>query len=182
MFSNKKQKWSKNRKRLRDALESNVHENQIENLVENFKLLRPDEFETCKGSLLLISIKSGSKECSEFLIENGAICNPNLILFECKYDKIHIVYDLITELTEKYPNSFTQGKFSINKKSLISRLIDPSKVSDNDKRIDYVFDQMGFFGYKEVREVIDENYKSKPEKWSKLISVLREIKLRELGI
>ena len=39
-----------------------------------------------------------------------------------------------------------------------------------------------FFNTKDIKEVIDDNFKSKPKKWSALVSLLRDIKLRELGI
>lgn len=182
MFSNnKRQKWSKHRKRLRDALESNVHDNQIDNLTKNFKLLRPDEFDKCKNSLLSLSIKNASEDCALFLIEQGAVCNPFYIPSDCKYNKIDVVYKLLEELTYEYPKSFTSTSF-ISKKDLIKRILEPTKILDNPKRIDYLMENTKFFNIKDVREVIDEQFKKKPEKWSALISLLRDIKLKELGI
>lgn len=194
MFSNnKRQKWSKHRKRLRDALESNVHDNQIDNLITNFKLLRPDEFDSCKGSLLLLSLKNNSKECALFLIEQGAVCNPWFIPMECKYDKVIIISNLLKELVTEYPNNFTPSSGSrsfkqinneliIDKKCLIERILDPVKIIDNPNRVVYVMENTDFFETKLIKEVIDDKFKSKPEKWGALISLLREIKLKELGI
>jgi hypothetical protein len=191
--NNKKEKWSNHRKRLRDALESNVHDNQIENLITNFKLMRSNEFDSCKGSLLSLSLKYGSKECALFLIEQGAICNPWFIPMECKYDKVIIISNLLKELVNKYPNNFTQScgsrsfkqinnELIIDKKCLIERILDPSKIIDNPNRVEYVMENTDFFETKLIKEVIDEKFKSKPEKWGALISLLREIKLKELGI
>jgi hypothetical protein len=189
MFSNNKnEKWLKHRKRLKDALESNVHDNQIDNLKENFKLLRNDEFDKCKGNLLQLSLKNASKDCALFLIEKGDITNPCFIPLECKYARIHIVCELLQELVDEYPENFTSAsgsrpfsKLNIDKKYLIKRILDPVKISANPGRVDYIMDNK-FFNTKDIKEVIDENFKIKPEKWSALISLLRDIKLKELGI
>ena len=194
MFSNnKREKWSKHRKRLRDALESNVHDNQIENLITNFKLMKPDEFDSYKGSLLSLSLKNGSRECALFLIKQGAVCDPWFIPMECKYDKVIIISNLLKELVTNYPNNFTLSSGSksfkqindeliIDKKCLIERILDPVKIIDNPNRVEYVMENTDFFETKLIKEVIDDKFKSKPEKWGSLISLLREIKLKELGI
>lgn len=186
----KRERWTQFPDRLKDALVSNVHEDQIENLKYNVSLLRSNLFtDGLKRKLLVQSITNGSKECALFLIEQGAVCNPCFLPLECKYDKIHLVCDLLEEIVYEYPKSFTsasgQGAFTtlnIDKKALIKRILEPRKISENPKRVDYIMTNTKFFETKEIKEVIDEQFKSNPEKWSALISLLRDIKLKELGI
>lgn len=184
----KRERWAQFPNRLNDALISNVHANQLDNLKFNISSLRSDLFnDKLKRKLLSLSISNGSKDCALFLIEQGAICNPYYIPSECKYDKIDVVCDILEELMDKYPKSFTPVAFGTNinfmdKKVLIKRILDPSKIVDNPGRVDYLMNNTKFFDTKDIKEVIDEEFKNKPEKWSALISLLRDIKLKELGI
>ena len=179
----KRLRWEQFPDRLKDALISNVHANQLDNLKYNVSLLRTNLFDDgLKSKLLTLSLTNASKECALFLIEQGAICNPSYILSECKYDKIHIVYELVDELVDEFPDNFTGSGMNKNKKYLIKRILDPSKINENPHRIDYLMSNTKFFSTKEIKQCIDEEYKSKPEKWSALISLLRDIKLKELGI
>lgn len=182
---NKKSRWSQFPERLYNALESNVHDDEIEtfqNNISEFGELIDDKF---KIRLLKLSIQNGSKCCAEFLIESGITCNPNFILLECRYDKIVDSYNLLKELMYKSPNSFigNERKMPLNKITLIKRLIDPSKIEDNQKRVDYLLENMEFFGATNITEVIDEHYKGSSKfKMNILKSLIREIKLKELGI
>lgn len=184
----KRERWAQFPNRLNDALISNVHANQLDNLKFNISSLRSDLFnDKLKRKLLSLSISNGSKDCALFLIEQGAICNPYYIPSECKYDKIDVVCDILEELMDKYPKSFTPVAFGTNinfmdKKVLIKRILDPSKIVDNPGRVDYLMNNTKFFDTKDIKKVIDEEFKNKPEKWSALISLLRDIKLKELGI
>ena len=187
MPRDKKQKWSKNRKRLRDALVSNAYNNQVKQMLENFAMLRPDEFESCKSSLLTQALKNASSDCAQILIEKGAVCDPNGILYDCDWRIIGKVHTLIGELIEKNGVDFISGKgnssyFFSDKKSLISRLIEPSKIEANIERAEYVLQLMrdGFFTAQDVREVYNKLYKEKSK--GKMIMIIRELTLNELGI
>ncbi len=175
----KKLKWSKNRKRLRDALESNAHNNQIEQMFENFYLLKPEEFNTCKDKLLFLSLKNCSKNCATFLIEHDAKCDLNKVFNECSWKSIHNVYELLLDIYGPDVIGFGIG----NKRSLISRLIDPSKVEANIERAEYVFKLLkdGFFSVEDIRHICNLLYKDKNEKGN-IKMILRELTLNELGI
>jgi len=179
----KKERWKRFPERLYNALESNVHANQIDLLKENLIEFSSMVDEKRKIRLLTLSLQNGSKECAEYFLEQGITCNPNFILLECKFNKIIDVYNLLSELLNKYPNSFigNERKMPLNKITLIKRLIDPSKIEDNQKRVDYLLENMEFFGASNITEVIDEHYKGS-SKMSRLKSLIREIKLKELGI
>jgi hypothetical protein len=187
--ANKKMKWSKNRKRLRDALEGNVYRNQLSKMLENFQLLKPDEFLSCKNDLLKLALKNASKECAIYLIEKEARTSIEWCLLECDYNKIDKVYNLINELSSKYEfNSSGPGglynNHLIKKKTLISRLISPVKVSENSDRVDYLFKMIceGFFTSEDVMEQIEISYIDKKEQKSQFISLFRDLKLKQLGI
>ena len=62
------------------------------------------------------------------------------------------------------------------------RLIDPSNIDDNRKRVDYLLENSEFFGMENIERSIEEIYTDKPEKKARLSSIIREIKLRKLGI
>jgi hypothetical protein len=179
--ANKKMKWSKNRKRLRDALESNAYSNQLSKMLENFQLLKPEEFLQCRNNLLKLALKNASKECAIFLIEKEARSNIEWCLLESDYNKIDKVYNLISELNSKYDFS---GPSLPQKKTLIARLISPEKVSENSERVDYLFKMIneGFFTSEDVMEQIEISYKDKKEQKRYFISLFRDLKLRELGI
>lgn len=181
----KKSRWGKFPKRLYNALESNVHSDQIEQLKENISMFPNLVDEKTKKRLLTLSIQNGSKQCSEyFLGEESLTCNPNFILLECKFDKIIVVYELLKKLMDKYPDKFigNERKMPLNKVTLVKRLIDPSKLKVNKKRVDYLLDNMVFFESENINIAIKSLYGDKPQKYSKLKSLIREIKLRELGI
>ena len=179
--ANKKMKWSKNRKRLRDALEGNVYRNQLSKMLENFQLLKPDEFLSCKNDLLKLALKNASKECAIFLVEKEARTSIEWCLLECDYNKIDKVYNLISELNSKYDFS---GPSLPQKKTLIARLISPEKVSENSERVDYLFKMIneGFFTSEDVMEQIEISYKYKQEQKRYFISLFRELKLKQIGI
>ena len=152
--ANKKMKWSKNRKRLRDALEGNVYRNQLSKMLENFQLLKPDEFLSCKNDLLKLALKNASKECAIFLVEKEARTSIEWCLLECDYNKIDKVYNLISELSSKYEfNSSGPGGL-----------------------------YEGFFTSEDVMEQIEISYKYKQEQKRYFISLFRELKLKQIGI
>ena len=184
----KKQKWSKNRKRIVDALTSNAYNNQVQQMLENFIMLRNDEFERCKNSLLYTALKNGSKECAQILIEKGAICDTNRVMNECQWSKLDKVHSLIGDFLDKYGPEFTSGcgsrkYFHTNKRGLISRLIEPSKINDNPERLDYTIQLLrnGFFNVDDVRSVVNETYKDSSKRGN-LVMLIREITLNDLGI
>lgn len=184
----KKQKWSKNRKRIVDALMSNAYNNQVQQMLGNFIMLRDDEFERCKNSLLYTALKNGSKECAEILIEKGAICDTNRVMNDCQWSKLDKVHLLIGDLLDKYGTHFTSGcgsrsYFHTNKRGLISRLIEPSKIEDNPERLDYTIQLIrnGVFNMDDVRSVVNETYKDSSKRGN-LVMLIREITLNELGI
>jgi len=97
----------------------------------------------------------------------------------CKWDKVHKNFLFLKELSEKYE----EINFNLDKKDVIKRLIEVSKVETNPKRVDYTFElaKMGFFTLKEVRDTINETYAQETKK-APVIAILRELNLRELGI
>lgn len=184
MFSNKKdkkEKWKRYPKRLLDALNSNAHDNDIEGLKENLDYYR--SLFPGKNNwyfLLETAIKNNSKECAEYLLSTDVeVANTTYLLKDCKYEKMIEVYHFLEYLVSKYPKSF---KYELDKKILIKRLIEPYKIDSNPKRLDFLLDNLDFFGVKNLEAVMEEVYTEKPEKKAKLSSVIREIKLRELGL
>lgn len=182
-------KWSRNRRRLRDALESNIYSDKLTKMLENFQLLKPEEFSECKNNLLKLALKNASKECAIFLIEKEAKASIEWALLECHYNKIDKVYNLISELNLKYEfnGSGPAGLYNerlTQKKTLIARLISPIKVSENSERVDYLFKMIteGFFTLEDVMEQIEISYKDKQEQKRYFTSLFRELKLKELGI
>lgn len=182
----KKERWKRFPGRLYNALESNVYDDQISQLKENISMFPNLVDEKRKKRLLRLSIQSGSKECAEYFLNEGINLhqyrnNLDSILHECKYDKIVDVYNLLKELLDKYPEILINERISLDKITLIKRLIDPSKIEDNQKRVDYLLENMEFFGSTNIIEVINENYKDN-SKMTRLKSLIREIKLKDLGI
>lgn len=182
-----KSKWTKNRSRIIDALESNVHQNQYQNMISNLSLLTVQEFLGIKNRLLFLALKNGSKECAELLLSKEATYNSTEVLRNCDYKKIAEVFNLLEELSKKYEeNELSRDMSSTDSKKpyLINRLIDPSKVDANRERVDFLFKLIseGFFTTEQVKEQIEANYKDKPEKKGKFISIYRELTLKELGI
>jgi len=185
--TNKRMKWSNNRSRIVDALESNAHDNQYGNMISNLSLLTVQEFLGIKNRLLFLALKNGSKECAEFLLSKEATFNSTDILTKCDYNKMSEVFNILEELSKKYEDKELSRDMSSveNKKArLINRLIDPSKVDANKERVDFLFKLVsdGFFTAEQVKLQIEESYKDKPEKKGKFVSIYRELALKELGI
>lgn len=184
---NKRQKWNNNRSRIIDALESNVHENQYQNMISNLSLLTVQEFLGIKDRLLFIALKNASKECADFLLSKEARYNATDVLRKCEYTKMTEVFNLLEEFSKKYDEkelSRDMSSVEVKKSNLINRLIDPSKVDANKERVDFLFKLVteGFFTAEQVKEQIEANYKDKPEKKNRFISIYRELALKELGI
>lgn len=183
---NKKERWVSFPERLYNALESNVYNNDLESLKENLSYHNKNSYKAEEKliNILISSIRSGSKECAEYLLSIGVtISNTSrytaiMILADCKYDRIIEVYNLLEYLRNKHLIPFEE----INKKNLVMRLIDPSKIDDNRKRVDYLLENSEFFGMENIERAIEEIYTDKPEKKARLSSIIREIKLRKLGI
>ena len=183
----KRQKWTNNRSRIVDALESNAHQNQYQNMISNLSLLTVQEFLGIKNRLLFLALKNGSKECADFLLSKEASYNSSEVLRKCEYTKMAEVFNLLEELSKKYEEkelSRDMSSVESKKSYLINRLIDPSKVDANRERVDFLFKLVseGFFTAEHVKEQIEVNYKDKPEKKGKFISIYRELALKELGI
>jgi hypothetical protein len=180
--TNKKMKWKNKRSRIIDALMSNAHDDQYENMLTNLAMITVQEFLSHRNKFLFMALKNGSKRCAEFLLSKEASANCNEILRKCEYQRVVEVYTLLEELSNKYEE---QIKDIVNQKpNLINRLIDPSKADAKNKRVDFLFKLIsdGFFTAEEVRTQIESNYRDKPEKKSKFIALYREITLKELGI
>lgn len=183
---NKRSKWTNKRSRILDALESNAHDNQYESMISNLSLLTMQEFLSNKDRILFIALKNASRECSEFLLSKEARFNSLQILTKCEWNKMSDVFNLLEELTHKYEylEASKDAGTGLQKSYLINRLIDPSKVDANRERVDYLFKLVseGFFTAEQVKEQIEVNYKDKPEKKNRFVSIYRELALKELGI
>ena len=184
---NKRQKWKDKRTRIVDTLESNAHSNQYESMISNLSLLTVQEFLGIKNRLLFLALKNGSKECADFLLSKEATFNSTDILTKCDYNKMPEVFNLLEEFSKKYEDkelSRDMSSVELKKARLINRLIDPGKVDANKERVDFLFKLVsdGFFTAEQVKVQIEENYKDKPEKKGKFISIYRELALKELGI
>jgi hypothetical protein len=120
-------------------------------------------------------------ELFHYLLEYHDVKIPNIphTFSVCKWDKVHENFLFLKELSKKYEEII----FNLDKKDVIKRLTDVSKVETNPKRIDYVFElvKINFFTLKEVREVINETYVQENKK-APVIALLRELNLKELGI
>ncbi len=163
---------------------SNAHANQTSQMLENFSLLRGNEFDECKNSLLKLSLKNASKDCALLLISRGATCDPNEVLRDCLWKNIDKVHQLLVELIKSDTTFIGKNTFwYTDKKSIIGRLIEPTKVEDNPDRIEYVMQLMkdGFFTAQDIREVYNKNYKDKPRK-AHMLMIVRELTLNELGL
>lgn len=179
---NKRSKWTNKRSRILDALESNAHDNQYESMISNLSLLNSDEFSKIKNRLLFLALKNCSKECAQFLLSKEAKVNIMDILTKCEFTKMADVFNLIRELDVR--DSYSKFNTELQKPYLINRLIDPSKVDANRERVDYLFKLVseGFFTAEQVKEQIEVEYKDKPEKKNRFVSIYRELALKELGI
>jgi hypothetical protein len=179
-----KQKWTNKRSRIIDALESNVYENQLESMISNISLLRTNEWLSVKNQLLFLALKNASKDCAEFLLSKGATANNYHVLTKCDWKKMHSVFNLLEELNSKYQNEEFRDQGQLNKIILIRRLIDHSKIEANKERLDYLFNLIHeeFLKITQVKNVIEDEYKDKPEKKIKFVALYRELTLKELGI
>ena len=177
MFS----RYYKYKSKITDSLESNATSNQIAQMINNYRLISEDEFLLCRNSLLELALKFNSKECAIFLIEKGAYCDPNRVILDCKYDKSVEVFKLLTYLSKGNTTGFTK-EFNESTSILISRLLEPTKVQANSKRLDYILNNIDFFGFENVKATIEKNINSNPNSIAKYKPLLREIKLKELGI
>jgi len=185
--TNKKLKWNNNRSRITDALMSNAHNDQYESMLENLSMLTIQEFLSHKNRMLFMALKNGSKRCAELLLSKEATFNSTEILEKCEYNKMLDVFNLLEYFSKKYEDkelSRDMSSTETKKSRLINRLIDPSKIDPKNKRVDFLFKLIsdGFFTSEEVRTQIEYNYKDKPEKKNKFISIYRELTLKELGI
>ncbi len=166
-----------NNKRLTDALINFVCNDQLDEL-RYYCNLYGGVFKNNKKTLLFQAINHNSKRCAEWLFENGEYTNLRFSFLQGKYDKILESYNFLKEFSEKY-----DIPFSITKETLISRILSVDKVENNSKRIDYIFHLIneGFVTYQEVRNVLDKDY-AQENKRLKVIALLRELRLTELGI
>jgi predicted transcriptional regulator len=172
----------RNERRLFSALVNLVCNDQLEE-VKNYSISYNSEFESMKYSLLLQAVKHNSKNCAEWIFENSE--NKTLKFkslkfksLDCKFDNILENYNFSKEFSEKYDLLFT-----VTKKDIISRILSIDKVANNSKRVDYLFHLIkeGFITYSEVNSVLNTDY-AQLDKRLKVIALLRELKLIELGI
>ena len=169
--------------RVVDSLCSNATSNQLDSMIRNYRLISEDKFNIHKNELLLLSIKSLSKDCVIFLLEKGANFDPFNVLKNAKYNNIIPVYNLVVELLNKYPESSSVklNKFKSNiKQELLIRILDPSKIAVNHDRMQYVLDNITFFGVDEVNKAIENITINKSDK--KYAQILRQMKFYQLGI
>ncbi len=162
---------------------SNTHDDQYDNMLTNLSMLTVQEFLSHRNKFLFMALKNGSKRCADFLLSKEASANCNEIMRKCEYQRMVEVYTLLEELSNKYEEQIKD--IVVNQKPhLINRLVDPSKLDVKNERVDFLFKLIsdGFFTAEEVRQQIENNYRDKPEKKSKFISLYREITLKELGI
>lgn len=173
-------------KRLKSMIINNVCSDQLDefktNLLKymvltNQPVLNPN----FKWELFHYALTKCSKNCAEYLLEYHDVKIPNMshTFSACKWDKVHENFLFLKELSEKYE----EINFNLDKKDVIKRLIEVSKVETNPKRVDYTFElaKIGFFTLKEVRDTINETYAQETKK-APVIAILRELNLRELGI
>jgi hypothetical protein len=166
----------RNEKRIFSALVNLVCNDQLEEL-KNYSIFYNSEFEGRKNSLLIMSVSHNSKRCAEWIFENSE--NPKIKLFlDCKFDNILESYNFLKEFSEKYDLPFKTTKIEI-----ISRILSVDKVANNSKRVDYIFHLIkeDFITYSEVNNVLNTEY-AQVDKRLKVIALLRELKLTELGI
>lgn len=173
-------------KRLKSMIINNVCCDQIDefktNLLKYMVLTKEAKLNpTFKWDLFHYALTKCSKNCAEYLLENHDVKIPNMshTFSACKWDKVHETYLFLKELSEKYEDI----NFNVDKKDVIKRLLEVSKVDNNPNRVDYTFElaKKGFFTLKDVREVVNETYVQETKK-APIISLLRELNLRELGI
>lgn len=166
-----------NDKRTKDALINFVCTDQLDEF-RSYCIFYPHIFKGNKTKFLTHAINHNSKKCAEWIFENGEYPNLKILFLECKFDNILENYNFTKEFTEKYDIPFL-----ITKSALISKILSVDKVENNPKRIDYVFHLIneGFVTYQEVRNVLDKDY-AQENKRLKVIALLRELRLTELGI
>lgn len=170
----------RNDKRLIDALINFVCNDQLDEFKSYCSphAIYSHIFRKYKTNLLQHAINHNSKRCAEWLFENGEYPNLRFNFLQGKYDKILENYNFLKEFSEKYDIPFT-----VTKEALISRILSVDKVENNSKRIDYTFHLIneGFVTYQEVRNVLDKDYVQESKRL-KVIALLRELRLTELGI
>jgi len=206
----KKIRKYKNLKTLNSALINNAQSNDLESLKSNLLDIELFVFDTKEwklknlSNLLFMSLKHCSKETSIFLVDEllslgidpyNKVNNTDLkwelyiltsdnIILNCDYNNIYNVYKLLDDL------GFIETIFS-NEKSIkstiITRLISPLKMYDNPNRLNYLMElvKIGFISNDLLKECIKRVYertKNNNIKRNILTSLIRDIKLSEIGI
>ena len=179
----------KSLKRLKDALISNASLNQFDAFRANYQLLDNNikngghnYASSFRNYLMDCAIKNLSKDVVEYLLNEGAQCNYNTCLYECHWNKLDKVYDLINELHNKY-GSFTMNSIHMHKGMIINRLIDPEKGHTNKDRIAYVIELVGngFLDSSEVKDSANKLYNGHKYQ-GEFKQLTRQLLLDELGI
>ena len=206
----KKIRKYKNLKTLNSALINNAQSNDLESLKSNLLDIELFVFDTKEwklknlSNLLFMSLKHCGKETSIFLVDEllslgidpyNKVNNTDLkwelyiltsdnIILNCDYNNIYNVYKLLDDL------GFIETIFS-NEKSIkstiITRLISPLKMYDNPNRLNYLMElvKIGFISNDLLKECIKRVYertKNNNIKRNILTSLIRDIKLSEIGI
>lgn len=180
----KKNKWKKYPNRAFNALQTSCILDNISELKENLIIYNEivgDIKVNTMIELFYLALTNNSINCSSFIIENyNILVNTKYIMANCKYEKMHLVWDLTHNLMDIYPNKIINN--IENKKFLIERLIAPEKIQENNARVEYLISQisLGFFSASDIKDCISTTYKDKNK--APLISLMREIKLNEIGI
>jgi hypothetical protein len=175
----------KSESRIKDALISNATNGQTESFLSNYAILSDNLKKNWKNMFMDYAMMSVSKDIVEFLVSEEAICNYALCIYDCKYNRMHEVYDLITEMINKY-GSFTKNTIYLSKSMILERIISPEKISANQNRLSYIIDLMRskYISVEEVRLFISNEISSDKNGKYKgaLVMLNRELLLNEIGI
>lgn len=161
-----------------DKIRTAVHTDNIDVLKKESWFLPTNIFQSEKKYLLQSAIINCSKQCTDFLFDKDIKISIDVILLDCKWNKIQEVYLFCQQFSNE------KGiKFNFNKERVIRRLLAPDKVENNPLRVEYLHTLIknSFVGSKEAKEIINELYVSEVKKGN-IKQLLREITLKELGI
>jgi hypothetical protein len=161
-----------------DKIRTAVYKDNIDVLKKESLFLPSDIFQSEKKYLLQFAIINCSKQCTDFLFDKDIKIHFDLILLDCKWNKIQEVYLFCQQFSNE------KGiKFYFDKERVIRRLLNPDKVENNPLRVEYLHTLIknNFVSSKETKEIINEFYVSEVKK-ANIKQLLREIALKELGI
>ena len=161
-------------------LKSSIINSAVEDDLVTLKRVEIDlgsiEFRRVQNDLMWAAFLNSSEKCIEYLIYIG-VDKPfkaSHLLGACKINKIESVYETVKKFYKDVV---------IDKQSISDRLIQYHKIADNNSRLDIVHTLLssGFITQDNVEKSIAKNIVSESNK-KVVISILREIKLNNLGI